>query len=79
MRIVVTNLPDDITEEAAREALGKFAPTGKITLHKDSGAPTAVIEMEMTPTQADNLVRRIEGRIYKGRKLGAWVPLGGWN
>jgi len=79
MRVVVTGLPDDITEEQVKEALGKFAPVDAIKLHKDSGAPTAVIEMEMTPTQADKLVRRIEGRIYKGRKLGAWVPLGGWN
>lgn len=79
MRVVVTNLPDDVTEEAIRQALSDVAPVDKIKLHKESGAPTAVIEMEMTPTQADNLVRRLEGRIYHGKRLGAWVPLGGWN
>lgn len=79
MRIVVSNLPDDVTEEGIREALADIAPVDKIKLHKESGTPTAIIEMEMTPVQADHLVRRLEGRIYKGRRLGAWVPMGGWN
>ena len=48
MRIVVANLPDDVSEEGIREALSPFAPVEKIKLVKESGTPSAVIEMEMT-------------------------------
>ena len=79
MKIVVANLPDDVTEEGIREALGEFAPVEKIQLLKESGTPTAVIEMEMGRAQAADLARRIQGRIYKGRALSAWVPAKGWS
>lgn len=79
MRIVIGNLPDDISEEGIREALGQFASVDKIKLLKESGTPSAIIDMEMTPQQAEALARRIQGRIYKGRALSAWVPLKGWS
>ena len=75
MRIVVGNLPDDDTEEEVREALKAFAPVDKIMLVKESGTPSAVIAMEMSRPAADALAKRIDGRIYKGRALRAWVPL----
>lgn len=78
MRIVVGNLPDDVTEEGIREALGQFAPVDKILLLKESGTPSAVIEMEMTRDQAEALAKRIHGRIFHGRDLRAWVPLMDW-
>ena len=78
MRIVVANLPDDITEQAVREALSAFAPVDKIKLVTDSGAPSAVIEIDMTRAAADALAKRIQGRLYNGRPLRAWVPLHDW-
>jgi RNA recognition motif-containing protein len=78
MRIVVGNLPDDVTEDGIRDALSQFAPVDAIKLLKESGAPSAVIEVEMPRAQAEALAKRIHGRIYKGRDLRAWVPLMDW-
>jgi RNA recognition motif-containing protein len=78
MRIVIGNLPDDVTEEAIREALSPFAATDTIKLVKESGTPSAVIEVEMPRAQAEALAKRIHGRIFQGRDLRAWVPLMNW-
>ena len=48
MRVVVANLPDDVSEDGIRKALSPFAPVEKIKLIKESGTPSALIEMEMT-------------------------------
>ena len=79
MRIVIGNLPDDVTEEAIQEALSAFAPVDAIQLVRESGAPSAVIEMEMAKPQADALATRIQGRIFQGRELRAWVPIMDWK
>jgi hypothetical protein len=79
MRIMVGNLPDNITEDAIREALSDVAPVNAITLVPEGGAPSAMIEMEMPRADAEALARRIHGRIYQGRELRAWVPLFGWK
>ena len=79
MRILVGNLPDDITEEAIRDALSDIAPVNSIKLVPEGGAPSAMIEMEMSRADAEALARRIHGRIYKGRDLRAWVPLMDWK
>jgi RNA recognition motif-containing protein len=78
MRIVVGNLPDDVSEEGIRAALSPFAPVEKIKLIKESGTPSAIIEMDMTRPQAEALAKRIHGRMYQGRDLRAWVPLMDW-
>jgi hypothetical protein len=78
MRIVVGNLPDDVSEEGIREALSPFAPVDKIKLVREGDAPSALIEMEMTRQQAEALAKRIQGRIHQGRELRAWVPLMDW-
>jgi RNA recognition motif-containing protein len=79
MRIVIANLPDDVTEDGIREALSAFAPVDKIKLLKESGTPSAIIEMEMTRDKAEALAQRIAGRIYQGRPLRAWVPTMDWK
>ena len=53
MRVVVGNLPDDVSEEGIRAALSPFAPVEKIKLVKESGTPSALIEMEMTRADAE--------------------------
>lgn len=76
MRIVIENLPKDVSEEEIREALSPFAQVGEIELIKEGSAPVAVIHVEMQQRErAYALARRITGHYYKGRKLGAWVPL----
>lgn len=76
MRIVIENLPQEVSEEEIREALSAFAQVGNITLIKEGSAPAALIEVDMQwREQAYALVRRISGHYYKGRRLGAWVPL----
>jgi RNA recognition motif-containing protein len=78
MRIVIGNLPDDVEEEGIRDALSPFAPVEAIKLVHDSGTPTAVIEMETTRAHAEQLAQRIQGRLYQGKPLRAWVPTMDW-
>jgi len=78
MRIVVGNLPEDISVQSIRKALKPFAAADSIKLVKEGGAPSALIEMEMTRLEAEALARRISRRLYEGRKLRAWVPLMDW-
>jgi len=78
MRIVIGNLPDDVTEESIKEALKPFAPVEQIKLVKESGAPTALIETPLGRPQAEALAKRISGRIYHGKPLNAWVPTMDW-
>ena len=79
MRILIGNLPDDVTQDGIREALSPFAPVEAITLFHESGAPTALIVLETSREHAESLAKRIEGRIYQGRALRAWVPLMDWQ
>jgi len=79
MRIVIGNLPDDATEEAIQEALSAFAPVNAITLSHESGTPSAIIEMDMKKSEADALAKRIQGRMFQGRELRAWVPIMDWK
>lgn len=79
MRIIVGNLPDDVTEDGIRNALSDVAPVTLVKLVPEGGAPSAMIEMEMTRVEAEALARRIQGRIYKGRELRAWVPIFDWK
>ena len=79
VRIVVGNLPNDISEDTIRQALKEYAPVDKISLVKDSGAPTAIIEVLMGRPQAEALAKRISGRMYQGKPLNAWVPMKSWE
>ena len=74
MRIVIQNLPQDVSEEEVREALSRWAQVGTIKLIKEGSAPATLIEVESREL-ADTLVRRINGHFYKGQRLAAWVPL----
>ena len=78
MRIVIGNLPEDVDEEGIRDALPPFAPVEATKLVQESGAPTAVIELETTRAHAEHLANRIRGRVYHGKPLNAWVPTMDW-
>jgi len=79
MRIVIGNLPDDVSEEGIRDALSAFVPVDTIKLIKESGTPSAIIETAMARGQAEALARRIDGRIYQGRALRAFVTVMDWK
>lgn len=76
MRIVIQNLPKDVTEEEIREALSRWAHVGEIKLIREGSAPLTIVEAS-TRELADSLVRHINGHFYKGKMIAAWVPL--WN
>jgi len=78
MRIVIGNLPADVSEEGIKEALKPFTSVDSVKLVKESGAPTALIETAMSRPQAEALAKRISGRIYQGKPLSAWVPAMDW-
>jgi hypothetical protein len=79
MRIMIGNLPADATEEGVAESLGLVAPVGRVTMVRepDPANPLAIVQIALSREDADALARRIEGRIYKGKPLTAWVPLHG--
>jgi len=80
MRIVIDNLPDDVTEEGIREALSAFASVEAIKLIHDSGKPLVLIELEGTSREyAESLANLIAGRTYKGCILNAWAPVMDWK
>jgi hypothetical protein len=79
MRIMIGNLPDDATEEGVREALSAFVPVESVRLFVEGGAPTAMIDTEMGQLQAEALCRRIQGRLYQGKPLNAWIPAMPWK
>ena len=74
MRIVIEHIAQDATEDDIRSALSTFAEVEKITLVTQCKEPLAIIEVKMTRPQAQSLASRINERIYKGRRLTAWVP-----
>ena len=78
MRIVIGNLPDDVTVTSIRKALKQFAGADRIKLVKEGGAPSGMIELEVTRPEAEALARQISRRVYEGKKLRAWVPLMDW-
>ncbi len=78
MRLVVGNIPDDSTEDSLREALLDVARCETVTINRDGSTLTAIIEVAMTREQAQALAKRLQGRMYKGRPLTAWVPTMGW-
>jgi hypothetical protein len=79
VQIVIGNIPEDSTEDSLREALEPFTLAEAITINRDGSAPTAVVEVVMTREQAQALAKRIQGRLYKGHPLTAWVPAMGWE
>ena len=79
MRIVIDNLPDDVTEEGIREALSAFASVEAIKLFHDSGKPLVLIELEASREYAESLAHLIAGRTYKGCILNAWAPVMDWK
>ena len=79
MQLVIGNIPDDSTEDSLREALRDVALCETVTINRDGSAPTAIIDVVMTREQALALAKRIQGRLYKGHPLNAWVPAMGWE
>jgi len=79
MKIVIQNLPRDVSEDEIREALRPFTPAEnpveKITLIKEGSEPAALIDLEMSRVGAGALAARIDGHFYRGQRLHVWVPV----
>ena len=71
--ILIRNLPDDITEEALREALGQHLPVGKLEIMPDPNETTsdkqAVVHADIPKFEADAFAQRFNGRIIQGREV----------
>lgn len=78
MRIVISNLPDEASEEGVAQALSGIAPVNAVKVVTEGNQPLAIIDMDMTREQAEALADRIRGRIYRGKPLMASVPLMDW-
>ncbi|MFH1815176.1 MAG: RNA-binding protein [Pseudomonadota bacterium] len=74
MRIVIDNLPHDVSEDEIREALSPFTAAGNITLITEGSLPSAIIEVDMSHADAVTLAMRIDGHFFKDRRLRVWVP-----
>ncbi|MGB5590590.1 MAG: RNA-binding protein [Gammaproteobacteria bacterium] len=71
--LLIRNLPDTITEEALREALGQYIPINKIELMPDPAPATsdkqAVVHAEFSTFEAEKFAQRFNGRMVEGRKV----------
>jgi hypothetical protein len=78
MHIVIANLPPEVTAERIKTRLGELGVTAEITLNNegDPAKVTAIIESEgLERPAADQIALRIDGSIFHGRRLHAYVPL----
>jgi RecJ-like exonuclease len=78
MHIVIANLPPEVTSEGIKARLEALGVSAEITLNHE-GDPTkviAIVESEaLERIAADQIAWRINGAIYHGRRLQAYVPL----
>lgn len=78
MHIVIANLPPEITAEGIQARMQALGVTAQITLNHegDPNKVTAIIDSEaLERVAADQIAWRINGAIYQGRHLHAYVPL----
>ncbi len=74
MRISISGFPEDTSESEIRTALEDFGATVKqITMEpSDDGKRTlAVVDVDTDETGAKIIAEKINGRIWKGRRLRA--------
>ncbi|WP_295392223.1 hypothetical protein [uncultured Thiodictyon sp.] len=78
MHIVIANLPPEITAEGIQARMRALGTNAQITLNHegDPSKVTAIIDSAgLERTAADQIAWRINGAIYQGRRLHAYVPL----
>ena len=78
MHIVVSNLPPEVTAEGIRARFEELGLAAQIILNHegDPGKVTAIIESDdLDRPAADQIAERIDGALYNGRRLHAYVPL----
>ena len=71
--ILIRNLPESLDEAGLRELLGGTDRLLSVEFLKDSGSATtprqAVVNLDMSATEAEVLVSRYQGRIVEGNEL----------
>jgi hypothetical protein len=78
IRILLANLPPEVTEEDIGDALEQLGYDLSITVVREGSADrvSAVIRFEgMTRNTAETLAERINGMPWRDRILRAYVPL----
>ena len=78
MHIVVANLPPGVTPEGVKARFEKLGVIGEITLNRegDPNKVTAIIESDtLERAAADQIAYRIDGMLFRGRRLQSYVPL----
>jgi hypothetical protein len=76
--VLIGNLPPQVTEDDLQDALAGLGYDLDIKLNREGSAEkvTAIVRFDgMTRAIADKFAERIEGMLWKGRSLNAYVPL----
>lgn len=69
-KLLFTNLPDEIDEASVRHELKNLGYIGRVRIFRDEGlyAPIAVVEVDLTDTQALHFTARVR-RYWFGDRL----------
>ena len=77
MKIVLSSLPPQVTEERIKDALEKFFPVRTVELFREGSdqAVTATVEVTADRMSAEQVTSRIHGLIIDGHPISATVPV----
>ena len=77
MRILLTNLPGEVTEGAIRAAHEKFFPVHAIEIFREGNeqAPTAIVDVVSDRMSAEEAAKKIHGTLVHGLEVHASVPV----
>ena len=77
MKILLTNLPGEVTEGAIRAALEKFFFVHAIEISREGNeqAPTAIVDVVSDRMSAEEAAKKIHGTLVHGHAVQASVPV----
>lgn len=76
-KIMFSGLPADISEEQIRSVLVKFGAIKQILIIKDGDPtqPMAIVEIDLSDSEAFNLTSRVTDIWHDGHRINAWLLL----
>lgn len=74
-RLLLSGVPADISEESIRTMLARFGQAKEILIVKDGdpGQPVAIVEIDLSDTEAFDLASRITDIWHDGRRVNIWT------
>lgn len=70
MKLLITGLPPDATEDAIKEGMTKFGSVTHVEIiPKGQGDLWSIVEMAITPEQAFNITQRVNDLWYQGNYI----------